>query len=136
MNPSTEQAASHHTRKAANKSKRSVRLFLVLWIIIIVIGVAAAYLYSNHLKEQMVLEVKTYTDQQLTVVKQGYQAQLDEIAGEIAALQEQVQTFNELLTFTKDNAGDTTDNSNQLYTELSEVKKQLDTLQKKMDLLK
>ncbi|MEK5057739.1 hypothetical protein ACFSVM_04940 [Paenibacillus shunpengii] len=136
MNPATDENTSHHTRQAARRSKRSVRLFLVLWIIIIALGAAAAYLYSNHLREQMVLEIQTYNDQQLMAVKQEYQTQLDKISSELVSLQEQVQTFNELLTFTKDNAGNTTDNSNQLYSELREVKQQLDTLQKKMDLLK
>lgn len=84
----------------------------------------------------MVQEMKTYTNEQLSVIKQDYQKQMAEIAAEITAIQKQVGTFNELLTFTKDNAGSTSDNSNQLYTELREVKKQLDTLQKKMDLLK
>lgn len=136
MNLSTEQSPGHPTRQTASKNKRSVRMFLILWIIIIAIGVWAAYSYSNYLKQQMVIEMKTYTNEQLTAVKQEYQLQIEDIAAEIAAIQEQVKTFNELLTFTKDNAGNTSDNSNQLYTELREVKKQLDTLQKKMDLLK
>lgn len=136
MIPSTERAPTHHTRQAASKNKRSVRTFLILWVFIILLGVCLAYFYSNHLKQQMVQEMKTYTNEQLSVIKQDYQKQMAEIAAEITAIQKQVGTFNELLTFTKDNAGNTSDNSNQLYTELREVKKQLDTLQKKMDLLK
>lgn len=136
MNLSTEQSPGHPTRQATSKNKRSVRMFLIVWVFIITIGVSAAYFYSNHLKQQMVMEMKTYTNEQLIAVKQEYQIQIEDIAAEITAIQEQVKTFNELLTFTKDNAGNTSDNSNQLYTELREVKKQLDTLQKKMDLLK
>ncbi|MNW58568.1 hypothetical protein D3C74_364440 [compost metagenome] len=51
-------------------------------------------------------------------------------------MQSTVDTFNELLTFTKDNASNKTDNSNKLYTQLNEVRKQLAALQKEMDLLK
>ncbi|MNP78351.1 hypothetical protein D3C76_1759400 [compost metagenome] len=51
-------------------------------------------------------------------------------------LQSKVESFNELLEFTKDNSSDKSDNSNKLYSQLSEVKKQLTQLQKQMDLLK
>ena len=44
--------------------------------------------------------------------------------------------LNQLLTFAKDNASAKTDNSNKLYTQLSEVKKQLALLEKNLELLK
>ncbi|MNI83962.1 hypothetical protein D3C73_1408210 [compost metagenome] len=69
-------------------------------------------------------------------LKADYTAQLSALSTEVNNLQSKVETFNELLEFTKDNTTDKTDNSNKLYTQLSEVKKQLAELQKKMDLLK
>lgn len=69
-------------------------------------------------------------------LKADYTAQLSALSTEVNNLQSKVEAFNELLEFTKDNTTDKTDNSNKLYTQLSEVKKQLAELQKKMDLLK
>lgn len=69
-------------------------------------------------------------------MKTDYESKIAVLSEQVKELQSTVQTFNELLTFTKDNASNKTDNSNKLYTQLSEVKKQLDTLKKEMDLLK
>jgi phage host-nuclease inhibitor protein Gam len=80
--------------------------------------------------------MQTHTDQQIQALKSDYEKQLTALSKEVSGLQGKVQSFNELLTFTKDNANNKTDNSNKLYTQLNEVKQQLNTLQKKMDLLK
>ena len=109
---------------------------MVMWILLITLGVVGTYYYSNHLQQQMINQLQAHTQHQIDTLKNDYEKQLTTISSEVAALQEQVQSFNELLTFTKDNASNKTDNSNKLYTQLSEVKKQLDALQKKMDLLK
>jgi hypothetical protein len=50
-------------------------------------------------------------------------------------LQIKIDSFNELLAFAKDNANSRTDNSNQLYTQLAEVKKKLDELKNSLDVL-
>ncbi|MBM6384717.1 MAG: uroporphyrinogen-III C-methyltransferase [Paenibacillus sp.] len=126
----------HHTRSAKGKAGSSVKLFLVMWIVLIALGVVGTYYYSNHLQKQMLSQIQAHNQQQIAALKADYENQLTTISKEVADLQGQVQSFNELLTFTKDNASDKTDNSNKLYTQLSEVKKQLETLQKKMDLLK
>ncbi|CAH1206629.1 MULTISPECIES: hypothetical protein [Paenibacillus] len=136
MNPVVEPDDIHHTRSAKGKGRASVKLFLALWIIFIIIGVLGTYFYSNHLQKQMIAQLQTHNQQQIAALKADYEKQLTTISKEVSSLQEQVQAFNELLTFTKDNASNKTDNSNKLYTQLSEVKKQLETLQKKMDLLK
>ncbi|PYE52615.1 hypothetical protein HUB98_25570 [Paenibacillus barcinonensis] len=126
----------HHTRSAKGKTGSSVRLFLVMWIVLIALGVVGTYYYSNHLQQQMISKLQVHTQQQIDTLKADYEKQLSTLSSEVATLQGQVQSFNELLTFTKDNASSKTDNSNKLYTQLSEVKKQLEALQKKMDLLK
>ncbi|MBR2566380.1 MAG: hypothetical protein IKE29_17425 [Paenibacillus sp.] len=126
----------HHTRSGKEKTRSSVRWFMVMWILLIALGVVGTYYYSNHLQQQMINQLQAHTQHQIDTLKNDYEKQLTTISSEVAALQEQVQSFNELLTFTKDNASNKTDNSNKLYTQLSEVKKQLDALQKKMDLLK
>ncbi|MFC9707555.1 hypothetical protein ACFTRD_05275 [Paenibacillus sp. NPDC056933] len=136
MKPSAPPSDIHHTRSAKGKAGSSVKLFLVMWIVLIALGVLGAYYYSNHLQQQMITQLQTHNQQQISTLKADYEKQLTTISQEISDLQGQVQSFNELLTFTKDNANDKTDNSNKLYTQLSEVKKQLETLQKKMDLLK
>ncbi|MNW68970.1 hypothetical protein D3C74_478760 [compost metagenome] len=69
-------------------------------------------------------------------MKTDYEARIAVLSEEVKELQSTVQSFNELLTFTKDNASSKTDNSNKLYTQLNEVRKQLDALKKEMDLLK
>ncbi|MBD8840331.1 MULTISPECIES: uroporphyrinogen-III C-methyltransferase [Paenibacillus] len=136
MKPSAPSSDIHHTRSAKGKAGSSIKLFLVMWIVLIALGVVGTYYYSNHLQQQMINQLQAHNQQQIAALKTDYENQLTTISKEVENLQGQVQSFNELLTFTKDNASDKTDNSNKLYTQLSEVKKQLETLQKKMDLLK
>lgn len=111
-------------------------LVLIIWVLLIAAGVTGAYLYSNHMKQEMIRQIQADTQKQMNELKQGYEAKFAELSGEVKELESKVQSFNELLTFTKDNATSKTDNSNKLYTQLNEVKKQLSELQRKMDLLK
>ncbi|WP_019912257.1 hypothetical protein [Paenibacillus sp. HW567] len=125
-----------HSRRTAARSRSSVKWFLLFWILMIGLGFYAVYSYTNHLKEQVLNELGTQSQQQLTVLKTDYESRIAVLSDQVKELQNTVQTFNELLTFTKDNASNKTDNSNKLYTQLSEVRKQLAALQKEMDLLK
>ncbi|QUL56617.1 hypothetical protein KDC22_09095 [Paenibacillus tritici] len=125
-----------HSRRSAERSGSSVKWFLLFWILMIASGVYAVYSYTNHLKDQVLNELGSQSQQQLTVLKTDYESKIAVLSEQVKELQSTVQTFNELLTFTKDNASNKTDNSNKLYTQLSEVKKQLDSLKKEMDLLK
>lgn len=133
-------APEHVSAEASSRSKRkkgpSVKVFLAVWVLLIGAGIAATILYSNHMKQTMLEELDAKWQTQISQVQSNYDAQLKTINTEVADLQNKVESFNELLTFTKDNASSKTDNSNQLYTQLNEVKKQLSDLQKKMDLLK
>jgi hypothetical protein len=54
----------------------------------------------------------------------------------MVVLEAKVEQLNQLLAFTKDNASSKVDNSNQLYSQLAEVKKKLEELQKNLDVLK
>ncbi|AIQ22863.1 hypothetical protein NYE25_29265 [Paenibacillus sp. FSL E2-8871] len=125
-----------HSRRAAVRSGPSVKWFLLFWIVMIGIGVYAVYSYTNHLKQQVLSELSNQSQQQLTVLKTDYESKIAVLTEEVKELQNTVQSFNELLTFTKDNASAKTDNSNKLYTQLSEVSKQLEALKKEMDLIK
>ncbi|MGN7761015.1 hypothetical protein [Paenibacillus sp. 22594] len=125
-----------HSRSSSARSRSSVKWFLLFWILMIGLGFYAVYSYTNHLKEQVLSELGTQSQQQLTVLKTDYESRIDVLSQQVKDLQNTVQTFNELLTFTKDNASNKTDNSNKLYTQLNEVRKQLAALQKEMDLLK
>ncbi|MFM9277079.1 hypothetical protein [Paenibacillus jiagnxiensis] len=136
MQPNIESAVEPSERRATRTKGPSVKAFLILWLLVIALGITATYLYSNHLKQQVVLQVQSHTDSQMASLKADYEQKLDVMSKEMAELQSKVDSFNELLTFTKDNASSKTDNSNKLYTQLSEVQKQLDKLEKQMDLLK
>ncbi|WP_375528403.1 hypothetical protein [Paenibacillus terreus] len=136
MQPTIESAVEASERRPTQTKGPSVKAFLILWLLVIALGITATYLYSNHLKQQVVLQVQSHTDSQMASLKADYEQKLDVISKEMAELQSKVDSFNELLTFTKDNASSKTDNSNKLYTQLSEVQKQLDKLEKQMDLLK
>ncbi|GIP27953.1 hypothetical protein J23TS9_30830 [Paenibacillus sp. J23TS9] len=135
MQSSTQPSAPYQNRTKREKSP-SVKLVLLIWILLIAAGITAAYLYSNHVKHEMLQQLQADSHKQMNELKMSYEAKFEALSGEVKELESKVQSFNELLTFTKDNATSKTDNSNKLYTQLNEVKKQLNTLQQKMDLLK
>lgn len=120
-----------------NRTKRpSAKIVLLIWILLIGAGVTGALLYSNHLKKSMLEQLDAKLQIKTNLMKADYTTQLSALSQEVQTLQSKVETFNELLTFTKDNTSDKTDNSNKLYSQLSDVKQQLSKLQKQMDLLK
>ncbi|WP_025690635.1 hypothetical protein [Paenibacillus zanthoxyli] len=135
MQPSME-SPDAYKRRAATRNGSSVKWFLLFWLAVIAACGFTVYSYMNHLKDQMLRQLSAQNQQQLSLLQSDYEKKLSVLSKEISELQDKVQSFNELLTFTKDNASTKTDNSNKLYTQLSEVRKQLDALQKEMDLLK
>ncbi|MCQ4086897.1 hypothetical protein [Saccharibacillus sp. JS10] len=118
------------------KGRIGARWFLLVWVVLIGLFVFAAYEYSQRLQAQTLTALQTQTESQMADLRADYEQQFTELNQQVSALQSKVDSFNELLTFTKDNANNKTDNSNKLYTQLNEVKTQLSALQKKMDLLK
>lgn len=125
-----------HSRRTATRNGSSVKWFLLFWVMMIGLGGYAVFSYTNHLKMQVLNDLSTQSQQQLNILKTDYESKMAVLSEEVKELQSTVQSFNELLTFTKDNASAKTDNSNKLYTQLSEVNKQLAALKKEMDLLK
>jgi peptidoglycan hydrolase CwlO-like protein len=146
MNPTTDASLGEHQPQSRVKSRpnrpgrKNYVLFFISWFMLIAIGVMSTMLYANHLKEQIKAELGQQTEAQLLAVKQNYETQLDQlksdVTSDIAEMQKKIDTFNELLAFTKDSANSKTDNSNQLYTQLAEVKQKLDELKKNLDVLK
>jgi len=110
------------------------------WGMLIAVGVAATMMYTDHLRQQISTDIAQQTQQQLQVIQQDYQKQVsqlkDSVSSDMKTLQAKVDSLNELLAFTKDSANSKTDNSNQLYTQLADVKKKLDELTKNLDVLK
>ncbi len=129
-----------YERKSLPAKKPSYKGFLLLWVLLIGIGACTAYLYSDYMKRSMEANIAAQTEAQLEAVKKHYELQLEqtkaEFAAELQKLGAKVDAFNELLTFANDNASSRTDNSNQLYTQLQDVKKKLDELQKAMEMLR
>jgi peptidoglycan hydrolase CwlO-like protein len=146
MNPTTDaslgeqQPQSRVQSRPSRPSRKNYILFFISWFMLIAIGVMSAMLYADHLKEQIKTELGQQTEAQLLAVKQNYETQLDQlktdVTADMAEMQKKIDTFNELLAFTKDSANSKTDNSNQLYTQLAEVKQKLDELKKNLDVLK
>lgn len=145
MNTPIEPAAAQaqpmvRTGKPVNKAKRRTYVFLLLsWVLLIAAGVYGAKLYTDYLRQQIAAQIAAQTEQQLQAVQEDYQKQItqlkDSVSGDLAKMQGKIDSLNELLAFTKDSANSKTDNSNQLYTQLAEVKKQLDDLKKNLDVL-
>lgn len=132
--------ASPRSARTAGTARKSYIWFFITWLLLIATGVLGTMLYTDYLRKQLSAELASQTEQQLQVLQAQYQQQLDEfkagVTSDIATLQSKVDSFNELLAFTKDSANSKTDNSNQLYTQLQEVKNKLDELKQNLDVLK
>lgn len=140
VNSSVAAARSAKSAKAVKSSKKTYLIFFSSWVLLIATGVLGTMLYTEQLKKQLSAELASQTELQLQAMQAQYQEQLEQLKVSVSAdmtnLQTKVDSFNELLAFTKDNANSKTDNSNQLYTQLAEVKKKLDELKQNLDVLK
>lgn len=136
MSYQTDTVSSMDSIPNRRTKRPSVKLVLLTWFLLIAVGVTSAYLYSNYLKRSMLEQLDASWQTRVAAMQADYTSQLSSLSAEVKDLQNKVQSFNELLEFTRDNSSDKSDNSNKLYSQLSEVKKQLAQLQKKMDLLK
>jgi UDP-N-acetylglucosamine:LPS N-acetylglucosamine transferase len=145
MNTPVETAISQqHVARTAKvsqaKSKTKTYMLLFMgWTLLIATGALGAKLYTDHLRQQIAAEISKQTELQLQTVQDDYQKQItvlkDSVTGDLSKMQGKIDSINELLAFTKDSANSKTDNSNQLYTQLGEVKKKLDELKKNLDVL-
>ncbi|MDB5054669.1 MAG: hypothetical protein JWM44_2719 [Bacilli bacterium] len=120
--------------------KKSYKLVVVVWFVLVGCGLGGAYLYTNYLKKALTVDLAQQNQVQLQTIQHDYQQQLSDLKAsvnqEMTDLQDKVEHLNQLLAFTKDSASSKTDSSNQLYTQLAEVKKKLEELQKNLDVLK
>ncbi|XID90130.1 hypothetical protein ACF3MZ_16385 [Paenibacillaceae bacterium WGS1546] len=86
------------------------------------------------------MELERQTASQIAALQQDYDERITRLEGgfqeQLGQMESKIEALNELLTFAKDNADTKTDNSNKLYTQLAEVKKQLNELKKSLDVLK
>ena len=131
-------------RRKESSKKRRARLafinFLMLWILLIVGGFYAAHSYMEHFKKEVTLQIEEQTSEQIKTLQTSYDEQITELEtsyiAQLSDLQIKIEQLNELLTFTKDNADSSTDNSNMLYTQLNTMKAQLNELKKSLELLK
>ncbi|MBW7458889.1 hypothetical protein ACFOLF_27595 [Paenibacillus sepulcri] len=141
MNTDIQTTTYNRQEQSVPRKRRSTfLLFVSVWIILIAGGVTGAIWYTDQIKEQMTLEISQQTAQQISAMQTDYQNRIKQLqtdfSGQITKVQGKVDALNELLEFTKDNASNKTDNSNKLYTQMSEVKKELDELKKSLDVLK
>ena len=124
----------------SKQRKRTYRRLIFVWILLVGMGLYGAYYYTNFLKTQLTTDLAQQNQAQLQSIQTDYQQQLGELKTtldrKMVDLEGKVEQLNQLLAFTKDSASTKVDNSNQLYTQLAEVKKKLVELQKNLDVLK
>lgn len=127
--------------KAASKVKKkgTYRIFFTIWIILILSGIAAAFFYTQLLKNQIVNDISRQTEQQLKQIQTNYQEQLSllqtDVQAKISQLEAKVNSLSELLAFSSDSSNPQSD-TNQLYTQLTELRAQLDELKASLEVLK
>lgn len=134
------QPAYKKTGRTAKPKKHTYKVLLAAWAVLIASGVWGTKLYSDHLRNKIASQIAEQNKEQLNAVQKEYESQVSELKAsmesDMAKLQTKVDSLTEVLAFVKDSANSKTDNSNQLYTQLAEVKKKLDELQKNLDVLK
>ncbi|MBB3108491.1 peptidoglycan hydrolase CwlO-like protein [Paenibacillus phyllosphaerae] len=137
---STASASPMVERKARRRTGPSPIIFLAVWVILIATGVLGAVWYTDKIKQDITADVGAQTSAQITAMQQDYNNRITQLEtqyqADLTTLQGKVDALNELLQFSKDNISSKTDNSNQLFTQLSAVQKQLDELKKNLDVLK
>lgn len=138
IEPAAQQTVQRPGRAKPSKKKAYILLFLA-WAVLVGAGAWGAKVYTDHLKMQLTAEIAEQTREQLSVIQNQYQQEIaglkESMTTDMAQLQTKIDSVNELLAFTKDSASSRTDNSNQLYTQLAEVRQKLDDLKKQLDAL-
>jgi len=119
---------------------RKAAALLAGWMLLVGGGAAGTVWYAGQVKTSIEESLASQTESRIAELQREYDGKLAQTQADydrqLAVLQAKVDELNELLTFAKDNASAKTDNSNKLYTQLNEVKKQLAELRKNLELLK
>ncbi|QYR22985.1 hypothetical protein KZ483_08680 [Paenibacillus sp. sptzw28] len=140
MNTDIQTSTQSDYEPRPRKNRSSVPLFLAVWVLLIAAGLLGTIWYTGKIKQKLTVEIGHQTAQQIAAMQTDYEAQLKKLetnfSSEISKVQGKVDALNELLEFSKDNASSKTDNSNKLYTQISDVQKKLNELQKDLDVLK
>jgi hypothetical protein len=122
------------------KTRSALIFYAIVWVVLIAGGIAGAKAYSEHIQRQVSADLERQTASQIAIMQLNYDTRMTKLENgykeQLAQMEGKIQSLNELLTFTKDNADSKTDTSNKLYTQLAEVKKQLNELKKSLDVLK
>lgn len=123
------------------KFRKIVILYaILLWIVLIAAGITGAKMYSDRIQKEVTADLQRQTASQIASLQQDFDSRITKLEAsytdQLIQMQSKIQALNELLTFTKDNADNKTDNSNKLYSQLAEVRKQLNELKKSLDVLK
>lgn len=135
-----DQPYARSVKTAQPKKKHTYKILFAAWVFLIACGVWGTKIYSDHLRAQISNQIASDTRVQLETIQKDYQAQVSDlktsVQSDLSKLQSKMDSLTELLAFAKDSANSNTDSSNQLYTQLSDVKKKLDELEQNLDVLK
>ncbi|WEK53507.1 MAG: hypothetical protein P0Y55_13070 [Candidatus Cohnella colombiensis] len=130
----------YREQRPKRRNTGAILFFALFWFILIAGGVYAAKLYSDNIQDKLSSRLENQTASQIALIQQDYTSRLtaleNDYTTQLAEMGSKIEALNELLTFAKDNTDTKTDNSNKLYTQLAEVKKQLNELKKSLDVLK
>lgn len=131
---------SNRQSSSRKRNPAMVLVFVLLWLVLIAGGVTGAKLYSDRIQNEVAKNLEAQTASQISLMQREYDARMtkleEDYKAQLALMEGKIQSLNELLEFTKDNADTKTDNSNKLYSQLADVKKQLTELKKSLDVLK
>ena len=98
-----------------------------------------SYVYLEQIKADLIAEVNDRNEQQLETLRQEHHAQItlltEEVEENLALIQDEVTSLNELLIFTRDSTANDFDSSNQLYSQLTRLEQQLSELKKNLEIL-
>lgn len=135
----TQAAENRSERTRKRKHRLSIVNMIIVWLLLVFGGLYGAYMYMNHVEQKLSLQLEQKTEERIQQLQVSYDKRLGELdesySTQMDELNTQITSLNELLTFVKDNASSDNSDSNKLYTQINEIKTQLQKLQKSMELL-
>lgn len=136
----TKETEKRSERNRKRKQRIAVTNIIMFWLLLIMGGLYGAYSYMNHVEQKLTAQIEKKTEERIQEMQIAYNQKISDLdvqyTTQMDDLNSQIASLNELLTFVKDNANTDQDDSNKLYTQISEIKAQLQKLQNSMELLK